>query len=317
MDSNNTSSTKLDVYQIVTDRVIALLEQGTVPWQKPWADAGIPMNVLSKRPYRGINLWILLSLDYERNLFLTWDQLKKIGGSVNKGEQGHVVVYWKVNTKKDENEEGGKEKKMRLLRYYKVFNIAQCRNLPEDLTSQSISASNASPEQIVEGKKDPILECEHIINTMPRSPLIIFTGKNAFYDIQKDEVVLPKMKTFKSSEAYYTTLFHELVHSTGHEKRLNRPTLTQMAEFGSEPYSIEELIAELGAAYLSSFSGILTKNIKSSAAYIKGWLSKLKDDKKFIVQASGNAQRAVDYILNVQIQESTNGTEHPEVVEEN
>src|SRR6185503_15547346 len=96
MDSNNNSSTKIDVYQIVTDKIISLLEQGTIPWQKPWTDAGIPMNLLSKRAYRGINLWLLLAENYERNLFLTWDQLKKLGGSVNKGEQVHVVIYWKT-----------------------------------------------------------------------------------------------------------------------------------------------------------------------------------------------------------------------------
>lgn len=312
MDSNNNSSTKLDVYQIVTDRIIELLEKGTVPWQKPWTDVGIPMNAISKRPYRGINLWLLLSLDYAQNLFLTWDQLKKLGGSVNKGEQGHVVLYWKVTPKTDENVEEVKEKQKRLLRYYKVFNIAQCRDLPADLVPQKQTIEET------EVKKDPIRECEHIVNAMPQSPLIIFTGKNAFYDIQKDEVVLPKMKTFKSGEAYYSTLFHELVHSTGHEKRLNRPTITQMAEFGSDIYSIEELVAELGASYLSCHTGILMKNIKSSAAYIKGWLNQLKNDKKFIVQASGHAQKAVDYILNVKANENANDAEHQEeVFEEN
>jgi antirestriction protein ArdC len=308
MDSNNTSSAKLDVYQIVTDRIVELLEQGTVPWRQPWTDAGIPMNAISKRPYRGINLWLLLSLDYERNLFLTWDQIKKLGGSVNKGEQGHVVLYWKVSFKNNEGEQEDTQKKKRLLRYYKVFNVAQCRELPENLI-----------EPLDEKEHNPIAACERFVNTMPQSPLITFKGKKAFYDIQKDEVVLPQMKTFKTSEEYYTTLFHELVHSTGHEKRLNRSTINQMAEFGSELYSIEELIAELGAAYLSSFSGILTKTIKSSSAYIKGWLSKLRDDKKFIVQASGNAQRAVDYILNAKAANgSSSDAEHPEeVVEEN
>jgi antirestriction protein ArdC len=312
MDSNNTSSTKLDVYQIVTDRIIELLEKGTVPWQQPWTDAGIPMNVISKRPYRGINLWLLLSLEYERNLFLTWDQLKKLGGSVNKGEQGHVVVYWKITPKKDENDEGGKENKMRLLRYYKVFNIGQCRDLPANLMSKYQSDTS----EVIEEKKDPIQSCDVIISGMPNCPPIEYNGQSAYYDIKRDLINMPKKKTFKSNEGYYSTLFHELVHSTGSEKRLNRPSITQMAEFTSELYSIEELIAELGAAYLSSFSGILTKSIKSSAAYIKGWLSKLRDDKKFVVQASGNAQRAVDYILNVQVQESPNGTEQPEVVEE-
>ncbi len=287
MDSNNTSSTKVDVYSIVTNRIIELLESGTVPWQKPWTDAGLPANLLSKRPYRGINLWLLLSLNYERNLFLTWDQLKKIGASVKQGEHGHVVIYWKTSPKNEDVVDG--EKKTPILRYYKVFNIAQCRDIPESLV-----------EALVHKEHNPIAECEAIINGMPNSPLLIFTGNKAYYDIEKDHVVLPSLKKFKSSEGYYSTLFHELVHSTGSEKRLNRNTITNMFEHGGDAYSMEELVAELGSAYLSSFTGILkTEELKNSAAYIKGWLSKLKDDKRFIVQASGMAQRAVDFIINI------------------
>ncbi len=286
MDSNNTSSTKVDVYAIVTNRIIELLETGTVPWKKPWIDNGIPANLLSKRPYRGINLWLLLSLNYERNLFLTWDQLKKIGASVKQGEHGHVVIYWKAAKKKEDATDD--EKKIPILRYYKVFNISQCRDIPETIT-----------EPLVQREHNSIAECEAIINGMPNSPLLIFTGNQAFYDIEKDHVVLPSLKKFKSSEGYYSTLFHELVHSTGSEKRLNRNTITNMFEHGGDAYSMEELIAELGSAYLSSFTGILkSEELKNSAAYIKGWLSKLKDDKRFIVQASGMAQRAVDFILN-------------------
>lgn len=287
MDSNNSSSTKLDVYAIVTDRIIELLESGTVPWQKPWTEAGVPANLLSMRPYRGINLWLLLSLNYERNLFLTWDQLKKIGASVKKGEVGHVVIYWKTPPKNEDVVDGEKEKKVPLLRYYKVFNIEQCRDLPEGLV-----------EPITLKEHDPILECEAIVSNMPKSPLLAFTGKKAYYDIEKDAVVLPQLKNFKNSESFYSTLFHELVHSTGHEKRLNRKTITEMQEFGSEAYSIEELVAELGSAYLSSFTGILNAEIGNKAAYINGWLAKLKNDKRFMVQASGQAQRAVDFIIN-------------------
>ena len=288
MDSQNTSSTKLDVYQLVTARIIELLEAGTIPWQKPWDESGVPMNVISKRPYRGINLWLLLSLNYERNLFLTWDQLKKIGGSVNQGQHGHIVVFWKqVNKVPEELDSNGKQKTTPMLRYYKVFNIAQCRDIPKELI----------PELLTE-TVDPILECEAIINMMPDSPLLIFTGKKAYYDVEKDHVVLPSLKRFKTSESYYSTLFHELVHSTGAEKRLGRKTITEMAEFGSEPYSMEELIAELGASYLNSYTGILDKEIESSAAYISGWLDKFRGDKRFIISASGQAQKAVDLILN-------------------
>lgn len=291
MDSQNTSSTKLDVYEMVTNRIIDLLEAGTVPWRKPWAEFGVPVNFISRRPYRGINLWLLLSLNYERNLFLTWDQLKKIGGSVNKDQHGHIVVFWK-NVKKQPEELGkdGHPKTVPMLRYYKVFNIEQCRDVPKDLI----------PELIKEDI-DPILECEAVIGGMPNCPVIKHKEQKAFYHIVEDYINMPKKKSFKSMEAYYSTFFHELVHSTGSEKRLGRKSITEMNEFGSEQYSIEELIAELGAAYLSSFTGILDKEIQNSVAYINGWLEKLKNDKRFIVQASGQAQRAVDCILNLSV----------------
>lgn len=306
MDSTTSTPPKVDVYKIVTDRIIELLEQGTVPWQKPWTDAGVPANLLSKRPYRGINLWLLLSLNYERNLFLTWDQLKKIGASVKQGEHGHVVIYWKTPAKKEDVLDGEKEKKVPLLRYYKVFNVSQLRDLPENLV-----------EPLVVKEHDPILECESIIHGMPQCPGIKHKEQKAFYHIEEDYINMPKKKSFKTSESYYSVLFHELVHSTGSEKRLNRPTITEMAEFGSEPYSIEELVAELGAAYLCSFAGTLTAQINDSAGYIKGWLGKLKDDKRFIVRASGYSQKAVDFILNFSETGNTNEVEQPEVFTEN
>lgn len=299
MDSNN----KLDVYQIVTDRIISLLEQGTVPWQKPWKDAGIPMNLISKRPYRGINVWLLNSLNFERNLFLTWDQIKKSGGSVRQGEHGHVVVFWKTIPKRkqqEQAEDAEKEKQVPLLRYYKVFNVAQCRDLPEELIGKdSITTPGTSPAVSTPEKTDPILECEAIIETMPQCPPISFKGNQAYYNLLNDEIVLPYKKYFKSKEGYYSTLFHELIHATGHESRLKRLSITEMMEIGGDLYSQEELVAEIGASYLSSFTGILPVTVTNSAAYIKGWLSKLKNDKRFIIQASGHAQKAVDFILNV------------------
>lgn len=295
MDSNTSPSTKLDVYQIVTDRIIDLLEKGTAPWQKPWTDAGIPMNLISKRPYRGVNLWLLLSLSYERNLYLTWDQLKKMGGSVKQGEHGHIVIYWKKPKNKETDQKEDEKKIVPILRYYKVFNISQCRDIPENLV-----------EPLSELDLDPILECESIITGMPGCPVIKQNEQQAYYHIVKDYINMPKRESFKSAALYYSTLFHELVHSTGHEKRLNRKSITEMAEFGSEIYSLEELIAELGSSYLASHTGIIEAGIKNSSAYIKGWIGKLKNDKRFIVMASGQAQRAVDHILNLEAERVIN-----------
>lgn len=294
MDSQHTSSTTLDVYEMVSNRIIELLEAGTIPWQQPWGDSGVPMNVISKRPYRGINLWLLLSLNYERNVFLTWDQLKKIGGSVLQGQHGHIVVFWKQVKKQPEQlDDNGKPKMISMLRYYKVFNVEQCRDIPKEMV----------PE-LTKGEIDSFLECEAIINTMPNCPVIKHKEQKAFYHHVEDYINMPKKKSFKSPESYYSTLFHELLHSTGAEKRLGRKSILEMAEFGSELYSMEELIAELGASYLNSYTGILEKQIENSTAYINSWLKKFKDDKRFIITASGQAQRAIDLILNRQEKES-------------
>jgi antirestriction protein ArdC len=306
MDSNTSTHPKVDVYSIVTNRIIELLENGTVPWQKPWTETGVPSNLISKRPYRGINLWLLLSLNYQRNLFLTWDQLKKIGASVKQGEHGHVVIYWKTSPKAEDVLDGDKEKKVPLLRYYKVFNISQCRDLPEHLV-----------ETFVAKEHNPIAECEAVIAGMPQCPSIKHKENQAFYNIDADYINMPKRKLFKTIEGYYVTLFHELVHSTGSEKRLNRKTIAEMYEMGGEAYSIEELVAELGSAYLASFTGILNPaEIQNSAAYINGWLTKLKGDKRFIVHASGQAQRAVDFIINHSVSSgySTEDVAHSDAV---
>lgn len=290
MTTTTETAPKLDVYSIVTNRIIELLKQGTLPWKKPWGEAGLPMNLVSKRQYRGLNVWLLLSLNYAQNLFLTWEQLKKLGGSVKQGEHGHIVIFWKTVTSENEEPENGTEKKKlySLLRYYKVFNVSQCTGIPESMIPKSSSL-----------EFDPILECEAIMRQMPLKPAIKHKDQQAYYHVVEDYVNMPAKKSFVTKESYYSTLFHELVHSTGHPKRLNRKSIAEMAEFGSEPYSMEELIAELGACYLISSAGLENTDLKSSTAYIAGWLKKLEGDKRFIVFASGFAQKAADYILNV------------------
>lgn len=293
--SANASSHRIDIYSLVTDQIIAHLEKGTIPWRQPWTDAGIPRNLLSQRAYRGINLWLLLALNYEHNLFLTWDQLKKVGGSVNKGEHGHIVAFWKMVPKEEPRMVHEKEKHIPMLRYYKVFNISQCRDLPEDLRAK-VGATRTNEQSVK--SQEVLLRCGTVYQNMPDYPPIRHKVQKAFYDAKNDYINMPRKNSFKTSESYYATLFHELVHSTGHEKRLNRASICEMAEFGSETYSIEELIAELGSAYLCSHTGILPTQIEDSAAYIKGWLEKLRNDKKFIISSSAYAQKAFDFILN-------------------
>ena len=221
-----------DVYSIVNDRIIELLKAGTVPWQKPWTVAGIPQNIISKRPYRGINLLLLNSMDYEDNLFLTWKQLKTINGSVKKGEKGHVVVFTKMIENKKEN---GEVEKKSMLRYYKVFNIRQCTDIP-------VAFLPVKREVIYE----PLAESEAVVAKMPDPPKIEHKKRHAYYVPSEDLINMPKPATFKNMVEYHGTLYHELIHSTGHQKRLNRKEIAENPVFGTEMYSLEELVAGNG-----------------------------------------------------------------------
>jgi antirestriction protein ArdC len=281
----NETTVTHDVYALVTDRIIAQLEQNIVPWQRPWSKGGLPQNLISKIPYRGINVWMLSSSDFAQNFFLTWKQAKEIGASIKKGEKATMVVFWKKQEQETQEEEQIPSTKPAILRYYWVYNIVQCDNIPKEIIPTQPIANN------------PIEACEEIITTMPLCPALQFKEAKAYYDPQQDFINMPPLNSFLSSDAYYSTFFHEIIHSTGHEKRLNRKELNQMAEFGSEPYSKEELVAEIGSCYLSSYAGI-SQTFDNSVAYINGWLSKLKHDKRFVIYASSYAQRAVDYVLH-------------------
>lgn len=261
-----------------------------VPWRQPWTDAGLPKNLVSGKPYRGINVWLLSTLKYPRNIFLTLKQANEMGVVVKKGEKAHEVVFWKWLEKEDK--ETGEKKKVPLLRYYKVFNISQCDGIPEDKIPK------------IEKRDNPPFEtCEKIINQMPKRPRILFNEQSAYYNRGEDYVNMPKMDSFDKSENYYATLFHELVHSTGHGERLNRRELLESKGMRSNDYAIEELTAEMGASYLKSYAGIPMEQLENNAAYINGWLERLKQDKRFIVYASAQAQRATDFILDIQPKE--------------
>ncbi len=279
-----------DVYAIINVKIIEQLEKGTVPWRKPWAEAGLPKNLISGKYYRGINMMLLAMEGYEHNLFITFKQLQGIGGKVRKGEKAHMVVFWSVlepqQSETASSEEGKEPRKKTILRYYYVFNIAQCENVPEKYLP-SVRETTDIPT------------CESIVKGMPQCPPIKHKEQRAYYNFKEDFVNMPKKRSFKNDESYYSTLFHELVHSTGHESRINRQTLTEMSEFGGEIYSLEELVAEIGTCYLLSHVGI-SSQFQQSAAYIQDWLKKLRNDKRFIFTAAKASQKAVDFILNVQ-----------------
>ena len=272
---------KNPTYDRITDRITALLEQGTVPWHKPWkARTGLPRNFVSKHPYRGINVFLLLAMMYESPFWITFRQVSQLGGSVRKGEKACPVVFWKQTTSEDK--ESGEQKKKYLLRFYHVFNVSQCDGLK----------ISAEPVQ-----ENVIAKPEDIVAQMPQPPILKHGMTHAYYSPKEDCVGLPPRERFERTEGYYATVFHELVHSTGHEKRLKRSTLTEKSGFGSNPYCKEELIAEMGAAFLCGLAEIGERTIDNSAAYLNGWLEQLRNDKTLIVQAAAQAQKAADFIL--------------------
>jgi antirestriction protein ArdC len=274
----------MNPYNHITERIISLLEQGTVPWHKPWtASIGMPRNLVSKKPYRGINVFMLMSMRYESPFWLTFRQAQGLGGSVRKREKACPVVFWKPI--KVENSKTKEELKIPLLRLYHVFNLSQCEGLSQMPAKEETPMSSDMPSEIV-GK-------------MPNPPVIKHGMTGAFYSPSRDEIGMPDPGRFKNEAVYYATLFHELIHSTGHLSRLNRSTLVENTGFGSERYSREELIAELGSAFLCAHAEIVDFTIDSSAAYIQTWIQKLRDDRTLVVQAAAQAQKAADYVLDL------------------
>jgi antirestriction protein ArdC len=281
---------KNHAYERITDRITALLEQGTVPWHKPWkASTGWPRNLVTKKPYRGINVLLLHCMMYESPCWLTLRQANVLGGTVKKGEKACPVVFWKRLTveEKDDSE----KRQIPLLRYYSVFNLAQCDGLKNGAAPNGAEpVASAKPEEIVAN--------------MPQRPTIKDGFTRAFYSLREDYVGMPVQERFTGNEDYHATLFHELVHSTGHESRLNRSTLNEQAGYGSDPYCKEELIAEIGAAFLCGHGEIAERTLDNSAAYVAEWLKRMKDDKKLIVHAAAQAQRAADFVLGRKFEES-------------
>lgn len=272
-------------YDLITERIVALLEQGTVPWRKPWnVKAGMPCNLFSKKPYRGVNTWLLHSMRYESPFWLTYRQALELGGHVRKGEKACPVVFWKRLAIEDEAT--GETERIPMARLYSVFNVAQC----EGLISLPTEAESSTA---------PLSKPDEIVAQMPNRPEIRHGMRQAFYSPGQDMVSMPDRERFDTEADYFGTLFHELIHSTGHPSRLNRAGVTEGAGFGSEPYSKEELVAEMGAAFLCGQAGLAEQTLANSAAYIQNWLTALKNDRKLMVQAAAQAQKAVDFVLNV------------------
>lgn len=269
----------LNVYEVITQRIIDSLEKGVVPWRTPWVSRA-PMNLISKKPYRGVNVFLLGASRMTSPYWLTYRQARSKGGNVKKGEHGTPVIFWKVYNPEEE-----KLRKF-ILRYYTVFNLSQCEGIdapPGDSTDKL--------------DFEPLAECERIVEMYPNPPTYQEGGDQAAYSPSSDTLHMPPRETFLSVEAYYATRFHEMIHSTGHGSRLEREGITKLDHFGSHQYTKEELVAECGSAFLCGEAGILNTTIDNSVAYIGNWVKKLHSEPKWIVQAGGEAAKAADYIL--------------------
>ena len=275
-----------DLYQQITDRIIAELEKRTIPWNKPWNCSSGAISRATGKPYSILNQLLLP----KAGEYVTFRQAIEEGHPVKKGEKASMVYFFKFIDAEDEKT--GEKKQIPLLRYYSVFHISQCEGMkPRFAVGQH---SNLQPDK----RAEQILK-----DYLDRSGVTLQRNKSnqAYYSPALDTIVVPEIGQYTELAEFYSTIFHEAVHSTGHQSRLNR--ITDIARFGSESYSKEELVAELGASYLVNAAGLdTTKSILNSAAYINGWLSKLKNDKHLIVSAAGKAEKAVEMILGNLVQ---------------
>ena len=276
------------VYEMVTERIIEQLEQGVIPWEKPWT--GIrsgAYNRISKKSYSLLNQMLLK----HKGEYATFKQWQDLGGHVRKGEKSEIVVFWKIQPIEEEKEDGTKEvKQIPLLRYFNVFHISQVDGV-EPLSKDALN------------EIEPIEKAESILYsywTKENITVEHVAGDKAYYSPSLDMIHLPLFEQFISANEYYSTAFHESIHNTMKESRCDRAEdrKGKLVAFGSNEYSKEELVAEIGSASLMNIIGIETnKSFRNSSAYIQNWLSVLKNDVKFIVSASSKAEKAVDYIL--------------------
>lgn len=266
---------KSDLYTRINNQILEKLNEGVIPWKMSW-EVGVPANFISKKAYHGINFLSLSTKDFSSPYYLTFYQCKQKGGSIKRGEKSSMIIYYKPLDIKDEVNENSR---VPFIKYSNVFNIVQTNleALPDDVPK--------------------IVSCESIIDNMLDKPVMKSNISRCYYTPAEDYISLPRAAEFYSTEEYYSTLFHELIHWTGHGSRVNRASLT---DFHDENYNYEELVAEIGSAYLCSLCGISTMVVENQSAYINGWLNLSNEKEGLFPKAAKDAQKAVDYILGTQ-----------------
>jgi len=298
---------RTDPYQLVTDAILAHLESGVIPWRCPWnRTVGHPRNFRSNHAYQGVNALLLGMMRFPSPWWMTFRQVNECEGQVRKGEHGTPVMKWGRYEKKLKNGDGtGEQKTTFYLRTYRVFNAVQIDGI-------EFPPAESGPEL---DSSQRIIRAEQIVEKMPQPPKIK-EGRTtqASYRPRTDTVQMPAFKRFDSPEDFHLVLFHELIHSTGHESRLARKEVIESDVFGGKTYSQEELVAEMGAAFLGMEAGIVRDEHERSAAYLKGWLDALGDQehRRWIVHAANQAGRGADFILGRLANEESPANEHEE-----
>jgi antirestriction protein ArdC len=293
-NKNSNTHNGFNLYQHVTDQIIAALEKGVGPWTRPWDNSGaqfsMQRNASTNRPYHGINVLLLNLVSFENGYtdprWVTFSDVQRLGGYIKKDEHHTKIIFWKFLEKDkkdelpDENAGHADRKVIPMLRYYRVFNVEQCSGLRLKplVEEENKPVPGSSNEQA-----DMVLQI----------PSIKFGGTRAFYNREHDFIQLPPQSAFETIDHYYTTGFHETVHWTGHESRLNR---TFGKRFGDQDYAFEELVAEIGSAFLGGHIGLPFREMRHPE-YIKHWIEVLKDDNKAIFTACRRAQDASEFIL--------------------
>jgi len=291
------TANKADIYTRITDTIVTDLEQGVRPWFKPWnaehAAGRITRPLRSNGiPYQGINVIMLwtaaVAAGYAAPIWMTFRQAKELGAHVRKGEKGSIVVYANTITKTETNDEGEEqEHAIPFMKGYTVFNVEQVEGLPAQFYAPA------------EPRLDPVQRIAHADEFFAATRADIRHGGNrAYYSVTDDHVQMPPFETFRDAESYYATLAHECTHWTRHPKRLERDFGRK--RWGDEGYAMEELVAELGAAFLSADLDLTPEPRADHAAYIASWLKVLKDDKRAIFSAAAHAQRAADFLNGLQ-----------------
>jgi len=288
---------KSDVYKTVTNNILTAMENGVIPWKKPFKTSfsPIPINFSTGKVYRGINVFLLylacMQFGYPKNAWLTFRQAKQMGGYVKKGQSSETILFWKSTLFNEKNiiqEESELIKKVYIARTYNVFNIDQCDGIDENSEILTTIPTIGS--------------CEEVYAHYPEVKPEVNLGLKAMYIPTLDQIRIPGIQDFHSTSDYYATLFHELVHSTGHTSRLDREGISEAKHSNKIRYSKEELIAEMGASFLCAFTGIENHDLtNNSAAYLQSWLQVFKQDKTMVVKSASQAQKAVDFIFGVNL----------------